>query len=82
MLQIMSPAGVGSNSVHDEWSYFLRMGRAVYPFIYQPCELSFRLWRRQYGTTTGALRNDVARVLDVRCERTPQIKTATNLTAR
>ena len=52
MLLIMSPTAVASNIVHDKWSYFPGMGRAVCPFIYQPCELPFRL-RRQYGATTG-----------------------------
>ena len=52
MLLIMSPTAVASNIVHDKWGYFPGMGRAVCPFIYQPCELPFRL-RRQYGATTG-----------------------------
>ena len=52
VLLVMSPAAVASNNVLDERSYFLGMGRAVNPFIYQLCELPFRL-RRQYGATTG-----------------------------
>jgi hypothetical protein len=41
MMLVMSPAGVASNNARDEWSYFLGKGRAVYPFIFQPCELPF-----------------------------------------
>jgi serine/threonine protein kinase len=65
MLLILSPAAVASENVHDEWSYFLERGKAVYPFVYQPCEMSFRLRRRQFITSTGDTLNDVAKIVDV-----------------
>jgi serine/threonine protein kinase len=65
MLLILSPAAVASENVHDEWSYFLEHGKAVYPFVYQPCEMSFRLRRRQFMTSTGDTLNDVAKIVDI-----------------
>ena len=65
MLLILSPAAVASENVHDEWSYFLEHGKAVYPFVYQPCEMSFRLRRRQFITSTGDLLNDIAKIVDI-----------------
>ncbi|MEO1290286.1 MAG: toll/interleukin-1 receptor domain-containing protein, partial [Chloroflexota bacterium] len=64
MLLIVSPDSMRSDNVQDEWSYFLEEGKAVYPFIHQETELSFRLRRRQYITATGDLLNDVARIVD------------------
>lgn len=65
MLLIVSPDSMRSDNVQDEWSYFLEEGKAVFPFIYQDCEMSFRLRRRQYITGTGDLLNDVSRIVDV-----------------
>lgn len=65
MLLILSPAAVASENVHDEWSYFLEHSKAVYPFIYQPCDMSFRLRRRQFITSTGDTLNDIAKIVDI-----------------
>lgn len=65
MLLIVSPDSMRSDNVQDEWSYFLEEGKAVFPFIYKDCEMSFRLRRRQYISGTGDLLNDVARIIDV-----------------
>ncbi len=65
MLLIVSPDSMRSENVQDEWSYFLEEGKAVFPFIYKDCEMSFRLRRRQYISTTHDLLNDVARIVDV-----------------
>jgi len=65
MLLIASPASMLSENVQDEWSFFLEHGKAVYPFMHQDCELSFRLRRRQYIPSTGDLLGDVARIVDV-----------------
>jgi serine/threonine-protein kinase len=64
MLVVMSPAAVASENVQDEWSYFLEKRKPVYPFVYQPCELPFRLRRRQYAASSGDLLTDVARILE------------------
>jgi serine/threonine protein kinase len=64
MLVVMSPAAVASENVHDEWSYFVEQRKAVYSFVYQPCELPFRLRRRQYVASTGDLLSDVASILE------------------
>lgn len=65
MLLIVSPDSMRSDNVQDEWSYFLEEGKAVFPFIYKDCEMSFRLRRRQYIIGTDDLLNDVARIVDV-----------------
>jgi serine/threonine protein kinase len=65
LLLIASPASMASNNVQDEWSYFLDKQKPVYTFIYQQCDLSFRLRRRQYITGTGDLLNDVAKIVDM-----------------
>jgi|GEM_PF-1678136 len=75
MLLILSPAAVASENVHDEWSYFLERGKAVYPFVYQPCEMSFRLRRRQFITSTGDTLNDVAKIVDILAGGIPTILT-------
>ena len=65
MLVIMSPTAVASENVQDEWSYFLERGRVVHPFVYQACDMPFRLRRRQYVVSTGDLLNDIARVVSM-----------------
>lgn len=65
MLLIVSPASMLSENVQDEWSYFLEEGKPVFPFIHQDCEMSFRLRRRQYITSTEDLLSDIARIVDV-----------------
>jgi serine/threonine protein kinase len=65
MLLIVSPASMLSENVQDEWSYFLEEGKAVFPFIHQETEMSFRLRRRQYISSSKDLLSDVARIVDV-----------------
>jgi serine/threonine protein kinase len=65
MLLIVSPASMLSENVQDEWSYFLEEGKAVFPFIYREAEMSFRLRRRQYISSSSDLLADVARIVDV-----------------
>lgn len=69
MLVIMSRAAVESESVTDEWSYFLDHGKAVYPMIYEPCELPLRLRRRQHITRSHDLLSDMSRIIGVLAER-------------
>ena len=45
--------------------YFLEEGKPVFPFIYEACEMSFRLRRRQYITSSSDLLSDVAQIVDV-----------------
>jgi hypothetical protein len=71
MLVVMSPAAVPSENVRDEWSYFLERGKVVHPFVYQACDLPFRLRRRQYLVSTGDLLNDIARVVNMLSSERP-----------
>lgn len=63
MLLVISRAAMQSETVRDEWSYFLDQGKAVYPVIYEPCELPLRLRRRQHIAISRDLLSDVARVV-------------------
>ncbi len=65
MLLVFSSAALKSENVHDEWSYFLEQGKAVHIFVYQDCELPFRLRRRQYFLSKGDLLADVSQIVDV-----------------
>lgn len=69
MLVILSPAALASVNVRDEWSYFLGVGKAVYPFVKENCELPFRLRRRQYAKSSGDPLEDVVRIVDILAER-------------
>lgn len=71
LLLIASPASMASNNVQDEWSYYLDEDKPVYTFIYEECDLSFRLRRRQYVTSTGDLLNDIAKIVDMLAGGTP-----------
>lgn len=64
MLVVMSPAATRSENVQDEWSYFLQENKPVHPFLYQPCELPFRLRRRQHIVSSGDLLGDISRIID------------------
>jgi serine/threonine protein kinase len=78
MLLIVSPASMLSENVQDEWSYFLEEGKAVFPFVYQEAEMSFRLRRRQYISSSKDLLSDVARIVDVLAGGNPSQISAEN----
>jgi hypothetical protein len=47
MLVLLSPSAVGSQNVADEWSYFIEKNKGIVPLLVEPCEVPFRLSRRQ-----------------------------------
>jgi hypothetical protein len=47
MLVLLSPASTASQNVGDEWSYFIQEKKKILPLLIQPCEVPFRLSRRQ-----------------------------------
>ncbi len=47
MLVALSPKSVASQNVADEWSYFIEKGKTVVPLLIKPCDVPFRLSRRQ-----------------------------------
>jgi len=69
MLVVLSRAAVGSETVQDEWSYFLDHGKNVVPLIYEPCEVPLRLRRRQHIESTRDLLGDLSRVVAVLAEK-------------
>ncbi len=47
MIVLLSPASVSSQNVADEWSYFLEKNKSIVPLMIAPCDVPFRLSRRQ-----------------------------------
>jgi hypothetical protein len=47
MLVLLSPSSTASQNVADEWSYFIEKHKKILPLMIQPCEVPFRLSRRQ-----------------------------------
>jgi hypothetical protein len=47
MVVLLSPASVASQNVADEWSYFLEKDKPILPLMIVPCDVPFRLSRRQ-----------------------------------
>jgi serine/threonine protein kinase len=72
MLVVLSRAAVESETVQDEWSYFLDHGKSVVPLIYEPCEVPLRLRRRQRVESTRDVLGDLSRVVAVFADKTPE----------
>lgn len=47
MLVLLSPDSSASQNVADEWSYFIERNKPIVPIMVAPCEVPFRLSRRQ-----------------------------------
>lgn len=47
MLVLLSPASASSQNVADEWSYFIDKDKPIVPAMIAPCDVPFRLSRRQ-----------------------------------
>ena len=47
MLVLLSPSAVSSQNVADEWSFFIDKKKKILPVLIQPCDVPFRLSRRQ-----------------------------------
>ncbi len=47
MLVLLTPAAASSQNVADEWSYFIEKNKPIVPLLVEPCEVPFRLSRRQ-----------------------------------
>jgi len=47
MLVLLSPSSAASQNVADEWSYFIERDKPIIPIMIAPCEVPFRLSRRQ-----------------------------------
>lgn len=47
MLVLLTPNAVNSQNVADEWSYFIEKDKPIVPLMVLPCEVPFRLSRRQ-----------------------------------
>lgn len=48
MVLVLSPTGVESRNVADEWHYYLDEGKAVVPVLYQACRVPYQLRRLQH----------------------------------
>ena len=47
MLVLLAPASASSQNVADEWSYFIEKDKPILPLLIAPCDVPFRLSRRQ-----------------------------------
>ncbi len=47
MLVLLTPSSAASQNVADEWSYFIEKNKPIVPLLVEPCEVPFRLSRRQ-----------------------------------
>ena len=70
MLVILCPDAVQSDSVRDEWSYFLDRHKPVYPLVYETCNIPFRLRRRQHIRIGADILADASRILDALARNT------------
>lgn len=48
MLLVLSPAGVSSGSVEDEWNHYLDLNKPAVAVLYQPCRIPYRLSKFQH----------------------------------
>ncbi len=46
-LVLLSPSAAASQNVADEWSHAIEKGKRIIPLMIQPCDVPFRLSRRQ-----------------------------------
>jgi hypothetical protein len=53
LLVLLSPDSAVSENVADEWSFFISKDKPVLPLMVRPCEVPFRLSRRQRVDFTG-----------------------------
>lgn len=47
MLVLLSPTSTASQNVADEWNFFIGEKKKILPLLIQPCDVPFRLSRRQ-----------------------------------
>jgi WD40 repeat protein len=52
MVLVLSPRSVASQNVKVEWSFFLDLGKPIYPILLEDCEIPFRLRLFQYVNFT------------------------------
>jgi TIR domain-containing protein len=63
MLVLLTPASAASQNVADEWSYFIDKNKPIVPLLIEPCEVPFRLSRRQRVDFTQDYRQGVQQLL-------------------
>ncbi|MFN8418315.1 MAG: toll/interleukin-1 receptor domain-containing protein [Anaerolineae bacterium] len=63
MLVLLSPDSVASENVADEWSYFINKDKPIIPLLVRPCEVPFRLQRRQRVNFTGDQREALGQLI-------------------
>ena len=53
LLIVLSPDGMASTNVEDEWQWFLDQKKRVIPLLYRPTQIHFQLSRLQYINFTN-----------------------------
>mgnify|MGYP005848726203 FL=1 len=75
MILVLTPASVGSHNVKVEWSFFLELGKPIYPILLEECEIPFRLRLVQYANFTAGGDDALAKLIAaLRDRRGPQIE--------
>jgi WD40 repeat protein len=79
MILVLTPASVGSTNVKVEWSFFLELGKPIYPVLLEECEIPFRLRLVQYVNFTAGGDDALAKLIAaLRDKRGPQITPPTS----
>jgi len=74
MILVLTPASVGSNNVKVEWSFFLELGKPIYPILLEDCEIPFRLRLVQYVNFATGSDDALAKLIAaLRDKRGPQV---------
>ncbi|MBX3086667.1 MAG: toll/interleukin-1 receptor domain-containing protein [Anaerolineae bacterium] len=63
MLVLLSPDSSASENVADEWSYFITKDKPIIPLLVRPCDVPFRLMRRQRVDFTGEFKPAFAQLI-------------------
>jgi hypothetical protein len=63
MLVLLSPDSAASENVADEWSYFITKDKPIIPLLVRPCDVPFRLMRRQRVDFTGEFKPAFAQLI-------------------
>jgi len=74
MILVLTPASVESTNVKVEWSFFLELGKPIYPVLLEDCEIPFRLRLVQYVNFSAGGDDALAKLIAaLRDRRGPQL---------
>ncbi len=71
LLVLLSPSSAASQNVADEWSYFIEKNKPILPLMIEPCEVPFRISRRQRVDFTKGYKEGFEELLQALGNPTP-----------